>query len=272
MTVIATVISRYAVAHASDSFVTQRLPDGSLIRLEEQETKIVGVNHWRGMMSYWGLAKLGNQRTIDWLRSRAGRAYETNSAEAFANDVANKLNDVLATMHFTNPVEAGIGIHFTAYEQIDTYKIPEQFHITNFSDPSYQNLYESGVQVRRETFASVCGSPNAKPEHREPVYRHVVREWLEEGRILIYNNGDPVMFNQAAPSVFNMIKQIAGRGQLHDPSNPKTHLRMVRFPVQMVVHAQRDFMRDDVRLVGGQIHDLVLTQGGVYDSDSGDLA
>jgi hypothetical protein len=51
--------------------------------------------------------------------------------------------------------ERGLGLHFTAYEHIDGYWIPELFQLRNWTDESYSQVRTSGFEVRRESFGSV---------------------------------------------------------------------------------------------------------------------
>ncbi len=98
MTVIATVMSRWCTAHATDSFITERQPDGKVTLREDQQTKIVRVPRFDGAMSYWGLAAWGAWSTLTFLRERAQRARDFNSAEAFAEDMNRRLRDAISSM------------------------------------------------------------------------------------------------------------------------------------------------------------------------------
>lgn len=50
----------------------------------------------------------------------------------------------------------------------------------------------------------------------------------------------------------------------------ETYRRLVRRPVEVVSRTQTEFCPKGSRLVGGKPHDLAVTPGGIYSSDSGD--
>jgi hypothetical protein len=140
MTVVALIITMHCTAHASDSLIAVRQEDGTLKVKETQKTKLIPVRPWRGAMAYWGLAKLGpNMWTLDWLRQQASLAREQDPPEIFAELLAQKLTHAVNTLtrqSFVRPENTGLGIHFTAYERVRDYWIPELFQIQNWTDES----------------------------------------------------------------------------------------------------------------------------------------
>ena len=147
MTVISTIMSSYGTAHASDSLIAERLASGAYKYIEHTRSKIIPVLHFKGAMSYWGLAKHGRWSTHEFLRSSASRARDYQSAELFAHYVADALNIGLQRTGLLTDKRAGIGIHFTAYEHVNGYWIPELFIMTNWTDPSYTEVLLTGVAV-----------------------------------------------------------------------------------------------------------------------------
>jgi len=197
MTVISTMITRYCTVHASDSLITELQKDGSQKPKKWKRSKIILVRRWRGAMTYWGLAEYDAYEwsTFDWLQQQAKDADQYPSAEEFAKGLMDKLNEAIYKMRFVKPVHSGIGIHLSAYERIENYWIPELFLVSSFTDTSYQHVHSDGVHLSRETYHTTA-KVDPKPEHREAQYRLKVHERLHQpGGILIYNNGDPVMFN-----------------------------------------------------------------------------
>lgn len=271
VTVISAVISRYCTAHASDSLISELRPDGTCVPREWKQTKIVAVPHCRGAMAYWGLARYGQWSTLAWLQERVQRAHHYPSPEDFAREVTGMLNKAISRMTFQRPLYAGIGIHFTAYEYVDNYWIPELFLLTNFKDPSYQSLHSDGVRLTRETYHTITNQA-PQPEHREPQCRLRVHQHLQEGgRMLLYNNGDPALFNQAAGAILAMIRELARRGNLANAESVATYRAIARRPIEIVSRVQHDFAQEGARVVGGRPHDLAVTPNGEYSSDSGDV-
>ena len=173
MTVISTLITKHFTVHASDSMISRPGSNGTRAVLEWEQTKIVRVPHFRGAMSYWGLATRDpfGWSTLKWLQAKAQSARHFPSAEAFAVDLAASLHREITSMRITPPTEAGIGIHLTAHEFVDDYWIPELFQISNWTDPSYRTLRPVGVGVTRETYHwtpnwNSAGVWVPEPEHR----------------------------------------------------------------------------------------------------------
>jgi hypothetical protein len=269
VTVISTLVSHTCTAHASDSFITQLQADGSYLVVESQMSKIIAVRHRRGAMTFWGLASFGSWSTLTWLRQRVSDADNSQTAEDFARAVAAQLQEALSGMHFTRPTDAGIGIHFTAYEYVNDYWIPELFLISNWADPSYTSLRPEGIGVSRETYHTVANEP-PRAEHRQPEYRLRVNAFLQEGGLLMFNNGDPTLFNAAANGLGVMFHELARRRRIRAPNEIPTYLAMVRRPIQIVANTQQDFCETGSRLVGGRPHDLAVTPGAEYHSTTGD--
>lgn len=216
MTVISTLITRWCVAHASDSMITERQDDGSYKVVETAETKIVCVRPWAGIVTYFGLAtvKEAGWSTLSWLRAQASQAAQLESPERFAHHLANSLQEELSRITLKDPLSKGIGIHFTAYERIDGYLIPELFAITNFSSIAYQELLPSGVRATRETYGVAFSVSERPSDHGLPQYRHQVRGFLENGFYLVYNNGDPHMFNAAFQAIGTLFGAASQRHAL----------------------------------------------------------
>lgn len=219
-------------------------------------------------MAYWGLAILEsyNWSTIDWLGSQAIGANRFSSAEEFALNRKTELKEQLSRMSFRKDTDAGIGIHFTAYEYIDDYWIPELFLITSWSDASYTSPHTDGIRLTRETYHTISGEEKSL-NHRNNKFRLKVKNFLQkEGNWLIFKNGDPIMFNKATGVIFDLFKEIARRNILKDSNDVNTHLDMVRRPIEVVANAQRDFCREGKRIVGGRIHDLAILPSGSFKS------
>jgi hypothetical protein len=270
MTVISCLITSLGTAHACDSLITQLGQGGNHIPREWERSKIVPVRHWRGAMSYWGLAIYDRYRwdTYDWLREQAQSAVKFPGPEEFAIEVAQSIQRRLSEMEFPSPTNAGIGIHFSAYERADDRWIPELFLISNFADTSYSSLRSEGVGATREA-AKLAASDLGHPIDQVEDQRLFVYEYLRSGRFLIFNNGDPIMFNAVATVVFGALRALSVRRTLRELTIDLL-LEIVHRPVDIVSELQSQFTRPGTRLVGGRIHDLVIAPTGDMISRSGD--
>lgn len=176
-------------------------------------------------------------------------------------EVAKDLQKSIAAIRFSNSLSRGIGIHFTAYERMHDYEIPELFLISNWSDPSYRAVRE--MKVSRETFHTISSQePNGS--HRNFEFRKQVYDFLQTGQLLIYNNGDPLLFNQAANGFFAMFSELCRRNAVARHDKMETWLRLARRPVEAVIEAQRDFAPKGKRLVGGKAHALSISPTGEF--------
>lgn len=92
-------------------------------------------------------------------RDQAKAAGAQKSPEAFANVLADGLNDEYRRGSFERRIEnIGLGIHFTAYELIDGRRIPELFVVTNWRETwptPYSALSPEGFAVTRETWKTI---------------------------------------------------------------------------------------------------------------------
>ncbi len=270
MSIISTVITKYCTAHATDSLLTKSRHNGAFEPLEWEQSKIISVPQWRGAMTYWGLAtcEVQNWSTFDWLKEQVKEKRRHNTAEEFAQGLTDRLNSELSKMHFNHGRDSGLGIHLSVYEFIEGYWIPELFLISNWTDPSYRNI-SSQVVLTRETYHTICGE-RSQPEHRESQYRLKVHKYLQDGDMIIYNNGDPIMFNEIATSIFKMLRVLLKRKKLASLDKLETHLAIARRPIEIIAKIQHDFCCKDARLVGGKPHDLAITPTGIYLSTTGD--
>ncbi len=268
MTVISTIITKHCTAVASDSLITISQPNGTKKPIEWQKSKIVRVSAFCGSASYWGLAEYENWNTYDWLQDQCNGASKFTSLEAFAKALRDSLDKALAKLRFTEQLHGGIGIHLTGYEKVDDYWIPELFLCSNFKDPSYSQL--CCLHLTRESYHTFYEvQPDDK--HRESTYRLAVRkELFENDGMLIFNNGDPIMFNPTATAFLQLMKILRKRGLVKNPDDLDIHRSLVKRPIEIITEAQRDFCREDMKIVGGKTHDLVITSAGNYTSRSGD--
>ena len=155
---------------------------------------------------------------MDWLRDRAGGyARQFGNPEEYAKALRGELNQEFSKMLFREPSQGGLGIHFTAYEEVDGYRIPEMFKISNWTDNSYSAVYSDGFKLERVTYhTSFKPAIDETPDDGKPDRRLEVHRKLQNGMMLIYNNGDPVSFNQPANALLGMLQNLMACGALKD--------------------------------------------------------
>jgi len=221
-------------------------------------------------MAYWGLAQQEpNWNTLNWLRQRAEQAGGFASAETFASKLGEDLTREINGRHFVRPVDKGIGIHFTAYENVDGYWIPELFLISNWTGTSYSAV-RAEIKVSRETYGTLIKNTDRPTDHENAKCRLAVHASLHNGFLFRFNNGDPVLFNPIADAIMGTFSQLWMRNQLRDAADAKTHLALARRPVDVVSRLLADLAKPGSRLIGGKPHDLAIAPTGETESTSGD--
>jgi hypothetical protein len=273
MTVVAAIMTRHCTAHASDSLLT-RVRSGNLEVVDDKARKLVRVPAWRGVIAYWGFARdETGWSTFKWLADESKRAAKHNSPQAFAQHLADQLTSELASHPFARAPDGGLGIHFTAYERVSGYWVPELFLVSNWVDASYTAVRSKGFSMTRETYATLRGLQDRSPEHGEERQRLEVHAALHQQPLLLrYVNGDPVLFNPIANAVLECFTAMRSRGELNNAESVQTHLALVRRPVELVGRLVSDFAAPGQRRVGGRPHDLAVSPGGVSESTTGDSA
>ena len=94
MTVISTVITRFGVVHATDSLITTISRGGQYSPLSWRWKKLIRVPAWKGIISFWGLAKINQYgwSTISWLERQVRNSSAFANPEVFAVHLAAELN------------------------------------------------------------------------------------------------------------------------------------------------------------------------------------
>ncbi len=288
MTAITALITRKCTVHAADSLLTIQRDKNEYIPDDWKFQKIVKVEGelW-GAMSFWGFAKAefdGKEiwNTPNWLAKQAGQLGK-QKPEDFANKLAIDLQKELDQFTFLDetgkerPIAKGIGIHFTAYEFIQGFWIPELFLITNWNSLTYTSIDPKKVSASRETYSILERAMNngvmtTDPRiHGAEQFRLCVHQYLNasESNWLIFNNGDPLMFNNFANGVHNNYQLVSSRGALKDAGSASTYRKLAALPITMIANTQTSLCAENKQLVGGRTHNLSIEPGKCYDSDSG---
>ena len=269
MTIISNLITRKGITFASDSLIIQMNQDGSKEYIEWEQSKILPIKKLRAAVSYWGLAEYGDWSTYGWLHERAKHASQFDRLEKFSESLLRDLDKQLSELNLKGGEKPGIGMHIAGYELVKDDRIPELFLLTNFTDPSYSTV--ANLNLTRETYHWVTKTKEKpKPKHRDFCYRKEVHDYLKKGDILTFHNGDPQMFIQSFEAYNKLIDILKQRGDLNDLDNIDVLSSIAKGPIEMVSRFQRDFCRPHTKLVGGRIHDLIITKGNTFRSNSGD--
>ena len=144
MTAISTIISKRGITFASDSIISiYDNKTNSYKVLEYNKPKIIAVEKYHAALAYYGLAKYKNWNTYDWIKGIIKgypREIDLNTfSEYLKVDLNNKLNEFFPDKL---DIRRGIGIHLAGYLKLENEIIPELFHISNFTNPLYNEIGE----------------------------------------------------------------------------------------------------------------------------------
>lgn len=211
--------------------------------------------------------------TFKFLEQRALAPDKPNTAEDFAAYLRDELNK--HAIQYCKQANMGIGIHFTAYEEIEGYHIPEMFYLSNISgiDPqtgSYLGWNKQFSMGRHSFFTINEEQVPVAESHRDSEFRLAVKAHLDFGQPIWFNNGDPALFNQTANALSNMSRILSARQLLNDASEPvKFYSNLALQPVEIVSAIQSKFCKENSAVVGGKRHQLTITPTGNYSSETG---
>ncbi|MDD4968864.1 MAG: hypothetical protein PHT07_05500 [Paludibacter sp.] len=266
MTAISALISKKWISVASDSLLTEIIKGDEVRHIEFRKSKIVPIKKFKASASYWGLAKIAEWRTYDFLKNMSVEAESFENFESFANHVCIELKKKLDKVRVPNAIDKGIGIHLAGFEKFEGEVLPELFLISNFTDTSYKSIGE--LVVSRNLYNNLDielkNNENSLEEQRLSV-----KQYLDKGGIFIFNNGDPDFFNPASIAMNEMFLEAVKRRVLKK-NDLKVYLSMASLPIEMIKRTQKDLFEKKHIRVGGQIHNLLITDKGEMISTSKD--
>ncbi|MBU0613720.1 hypothetical protein KJ766_00325 [Patescibacteria group bacterium] len=242
MTVISAMFSKLGIAVATDSMLSAIDENGDLTCIEWQQSKIVVVPKLKACISYWGFAgalkglpKKNKPvewiwRTYEWLQKESSNP-KFFQLEDFSKNILEKLDKQLQNIHLARPEQKGIGLHIAGLEKIDGYVIPELFLVSNYSDPSYQNIKELGLS--RNTYHTIFNVPPAT-DHSKKEYRFAVKDSLRDGRIITYNNGDPILFNLISSVIHSSFEIASKKKILRNLNTVEETVPIVKRPIEII--------------------------------------
>lgn len=282
MTIVITLISKYCCATASDSLITYskiRNTKDKFVSWKDRKIFIFSNCNFHGAMAFWGLAYLFGEHNIElfstskWLNNKAKESLNYKNPEEFVSYMTEELNKTISKYNIVGENGKGIGIQLCTYENIDGFKIPEMFVIRNYDGTNYSKINQK-IEYFRSTYDEVqIQSKNAlsevnnkiqgEKEHRKKVY-----DYLQEDKIIIFNNGDPVSTNIVNLALFELIDR-AKKENLNKPLNNTLVFRnLAKWAVITVSNFQRDFYKQECIKVGGKPHSLSITPNGIFESNT----
>jgi len=267
MTAISAIINRNRIAIASDSLITVYIKHSKSYKIiEYTKPKIMRMEKYHAAASYWGLAKYGNWDTLEFIKTVLRNSDRNISLSQFVEILKTELELELERILPGDDIQKGIGIHITGFENINNILLPELYLIKNFTDQTYLSL--KNMHAAPQLYGTLPDNYHQNGLTRNE-QRNRINHFLKTGNFFTYNNGDPVLFNNIANSIFSNIKILKNR-RLLGRINDEALRSLAKRPIEIIKRIQADFCPKDKRLVGGKIHDLLITSNRDYTSNSGD--
>jgi hypothetical protein len=249
--------------------------------IESGLPKIILVPHFKGAISWWGrvgLAEPGTEQKVlvydaaSWLLERAKLAndFKATEAQKFAEELASEMNYRLK--EFLMDEDEGIGLHFTAYERIETEWVPEFFLITSFTGFTPGGAYPAGQSIiaLRQTYHTLSQNKDFDfAAHGSEPFRNKVLEHLKTDKIHVftYNNGHVVQFSGYQPFLDILMNQTKNSEYSFSDGRPL-------FIVRTMVEAQERFRPVNQRAIGGPCCELIIDPlaAEVYSSNTHEIS
>lgn len=266
MTVICAQISSECTIHAADSLLTQSADDGTVKPIKSDHPKIILLPQFKGAISYWGKVKHepkgdeGNNEdwdALEWIVKNANpSSFASSETENFCHALADTMSYYLADVLMN--IERGIGLHFTAYEDIDGVMIPELFLITNYTGFTNTGGYPAGPRIisQRQTYFTMTGDLNFKEHHKAEFRKQVQAVLTEKEGYFTYNNGHVLQFCTTAQAV------------------DKTTVTLRERPLKIVqaMISEQQSRPENQRRIGAPSYEVVIDPQGNYSSATHSVA
>jgi hypothetical protein len=244
--------------HATDSFRTERPDlDVDIVNvLDSTSPKVVRVEEFLGAISWFGYSGHGDNDILGWFEDRATNPQHHRTAADFADYLANEINN-----HFYHELglRPGIGVHFTAYEQVgvENLLVPELFYIHNY-DGAYQPANRRVLCQRHSRFTvSQMLGEGLIPDDRHGEEAHRMRVWnYLNTNLLVYNNPRPELFVPAFNQLYAALRGLAAAGAIEGKVNFCTDVAVM--PIQIVSHTLQQTSPPNTITIGGDTHFVVI--------------
>lgn len=272
MTVVTTLLTKDYIAVGSDSLITS-WKDGNLEVMEKKQPKFIPFPKLRCVACYWGLAQVydTNGKLIwsmnNWLKSQLKYSEDCKTIEQFGNQLTKSLNNILTTGIAKNVTKKGIGIHLAGFENFDNEIIPELFLISNYSLNNGFYSVNDRIDFSRRTYLDYKGETNFSTIQEQRKY---FKQVLDKMGLLVYNNGDPILFNTFANSFYFLLAHSKNNGKLKDITLIKEKLKikelkeLASYPIKLVKEFQDKFYKENCIVVGGKVLSKTIDTKGQW--------
>jgi len=261
MTVISTVLSKDKIAIASDGYITNQ---GRVIKTNA--VKFVKFDQVNCVVSFWGLATFDATQwdMYSWLQEQSenlkNNPTSCTSLEQLAFLLQSRLESMLNYGKLKHVTNKGLGLHIAGFEKIrDNLYSPELFLVTNYSLDSRGSYHvrQNSLDCTRRTIVDFIPK-KMRGKSVSARKKYVYDSILSRGSVMIFNNGDPVMYNTFSQGYVSAVMRASKNESLRDLSEDERLRNLAAWPIKRVVEFQSDFYRPDKIVVGGDVSIEIL--------------
>ncbi|HEX7673764.1 MAG TPA: hypothetical protein VF412_06310 [Bdellovibrio sp.] len=265
MTATCAILSKRAITISCDSFLTSFAKTKRTV-VEAQRAKFLKFERLHGAVAYWGLARYSTWDLHHWLQEEINNLSNGDSLDDWARTIADKLNQKYS--HWPPSVrKMGLGIHLVGYELVDNCRVPEMWLIGNFTGINDDGSYLVGntFSYSRRCLFDLRRAPGDDPStHGLLESRRIMKNYFQTGQWMMFNNGDTGLFMKLAAGLGSAINLAKQRGNLDTSDVIKTQKNIAKTTIKMISDIQRNFFRENCRIVGGRTHTLTIKANGEY--------
>ncbi len=237
-TLVLTELSKYGVAMAADTALTQNTPRGDARSLERRvyhgAMKLRPIPKIVAGVSVWGEGKIGTVDTDIWLRDFIGsHEPDYTDLETFARLLKDSLNTIIGVPE-QEKHNAPLGFHLAGFRDTDAGRLPCFYHI--------HNKTKDGA-----FFASLDRPPQA----------------YGEGIYCVTRNGDYHVYAELFTMIENYFTELRHRGlRLPFPEDLGMRAEYLRFQIKTIAEIYR--LSNMIPWIGGPITTLTISENGFH--------
>jgi hypothetical protein len=264
--VICNILTKNEIVVGSDGYITS---EGKPI--ESNAVKLVKFDHPNSVVAFWGLAKHNSWSMRGWLMLHKQQLDKHPEECKSLDDLAFYLKAQLDKTRGPNGALCdvkmkGIGLQVVGFVPLEgDITIQELYLITNVSLDKHGKYY-----VQQETLDCTPRTivnflpPDESELPIEKKRRYIYDQILNSGKIINYNNGDPVLFNGAFAKLGASVKSLPSDS---GASSPDYHSRLAEMVVQAIEgvknHQFSSYSPENVA-VGGLVSTGIMLSNGTW--------
>ena len=247
MTLLLTELSHLGIAMATDSAVTYTDPQtGASWAVPSAAKKLHPITYLNAGVSCWGLGRIGQLSTDEWLVAFVTKMVGTQNLSDFARELAVQLNREVGPN--SNGAERA-GFHVAGYLDDGSGPAPSLFHV---HDGPSTALAARGITIDPHVFNANHDSPPS-----------LTRARVQRGEALIWRNGDYKLYAELFTRLEDFFLSLRPYGILvPQSSHLLDRVEYLIFQIRTVAEIYRQ--SNLVPGIGGEIPFLAIGSSGIH--------